>query len=332
MSNRNVLVTGGAGYVGSHVCKILKDKGYTPVVFDNLSTGHKEFVKWGPLYVGDILSVNHLESAFREFSISSVIHCAAKAYVSESVSDPIKYYRENITGSTNVLETFIKHGGNYFVFSSSCAVYGNTTNIRIKEDHQTIPINPYGFTKLAIEKLILDLKNIHKFNYAILRYFNAAGAEPLNNIGELHEPETHLIPLMMQSLKTQEIFKIFGNDYSTHDGTAIRDFVHVSDIALAHTNSLELLASSKQDVLCNIGSGEEISVLDLVLQMQKLDPKFQYVFEKRRTGDPEYLVANNEFSRTILKMDYTNSNISNILKTAQQWSKNISIDSNKSTI
>jgi len=328
MSNRNVLVTGGAGYVGSHICKILNDRGYTPVVFDNLSTGHKEFVKWGPLYVGDILSLSDLDSVFREFSISSVIHCAAKAYVSESVSDPIKYYRENITGSINVLDTFVRYGGSYFVFSSSCAVYGNTTKIRIKEDHETTPINPYGFTKLAIEKLIRDLKNIHKFNFAILRYFNAAGAETQSDLGELHEPETHIIPLMMNSLKTQSVFKIFGNDYSTHDGTAIRDFVHVSDLALAHINSLEFLSSSKQDVLCNIGSGDEISVLDLVLQMQKLDPKFQYIFENRRVGDPEYLVANNELSKIILKMEYTNSNIANILQTAQQWSKNISINLN----
>jgi UDP-glucose-4-epimerase GalE len=329
MNNRNILVTGGAGYVGSHICKILKDKGYTPVVFDNLSTGHKEFVKWGPLYVGDILSLSDLESAFQKFSISSVIHCAAKAYVSESVSNPIKYYRENINGSINLLETFIKYRGSYFVFSSSCAVYGNTTNIRIKENHEATPINPYGFTKLAIEKLILDLKNIHKFNFAILRYFNAAGAELESNIGEWHEPETHVIPLMINSLKTQDAFKIFGNDYSTYDGTAIRDFVHVSDLALAHTNSLEFLASSKQDILCNIGSGDEISVLDLVLQMQKLDPEFHYIFEKRRTGDPEYLVANNELSKIKLKMEYKNSNISNILKTALQWSKNITINSNQ---
>jgi UDP-glucose 4-epimerase len=329
MNDRNVLVTGGAGYVGSHICKILKDKGYTPVVFDNLSTGHKEFVKWGPLFVGNILSLSDLESAFEKFSISSVIHCAAKAYVSESVSDPIKYYRENINGSINLLETFIKYRGSNFIFSSSCAVYGNTTNIRIKENHETNPINPYGFTKLAIEKLIIDLKNIHEFNFAILRYFNAAGAEPESNIGELHEPETHVIPLMINSLKTQNVFKIFGNDYSTYDGTAIRDFVHVSDLAIAHINSLEFIASSKLDILCNIGSGDEISVLDLVLQMQKLDPGFQYVFEKRRIGDPEYLVANNELSKLKLKMEYKNSNILNILKTAQQWSKNITINLNQ---
>jgi UDP-glucose 4-epimerase len=329
MKNKNVLVTGGAGYVGSHICKILKDKGYTPVVFDNLSTGHKEFVKWGPLFVGNILSLSDLESAFEKFSISSVIHCAAKAYVSESVSDPIKYYRENINGSINLLETFIKYRGSNFIFSSSCAVYGNTTNIRIKENHETTPINPYGFTKLAIEKLIIDLKNIHEFNFAILRYFNAAGAEPESNIGELHEPETHVIPLMINSLKTQNVFKIFGNDYSTYDGTAIRDFVHVSDLAIAHINSLEFIASSKLDILCNLGSGDEISVLDLVLQMQKLDPEFHYIFEKRRTGDPEYLVANNELSKIKLKMEYKNSNISNILKTALQWSKNITINSNQ---
>ena len=329
MSNRNILVTGGAGYVGSHICKILKDKGYTPVVLDNLSTGHKEFVKWGPLFVGDILSLSDLESVFREFSISSVIHCAAKAYVSESVSDPIKYYRENINGSINLLETFIRYRGSNFIFSSSCAVYGNTTNIRIKENHETNPINPYGFTKLAIEKLILDLKNMHEFNFAILRYFNAAGAELESNIGEWHEPETHVIPLMINSLKTQNVFKIFGNDYSTYDGTAIRDFVHVSDLAIAHINSLEFIARSKLDILCNIGSGDEISVLDLVLQMQKLDPEFQYVFEKRRIGDPDYLVANNELSKIKLKMEYKNSNISNILKTALQWSKNITINSNQ---
>lgn len=328
MSNKNILVTGGAGYVGSHICKTLKDQGYNPVVYDNLSTGRKEFVRWGPLYVGDILNISDLESVFRQFSISSVIHCAAKAYVSESVSDPIKYYRENITGSINLLDTFVKNRGKYFIFSSSCAVYGNTKNVRITENHETNPINPYGFSKVAIEKLIENLKYIHKFNFAILRYFNAAGADVENNIGELHEPETHVIPLMIDSLKSKKVFKIFGNDYSTYDGTAIRDFVHVTDLAMAHANSLHILTSTKKDIICNIGSGEEISVLNLVLQMQKLDPEFQYIFEKRRTGDPEYLVANNELSKTRLKLIYKNSNISNILKTALQWSNSKTINLN----
>ena len=321
MKNKFVLVTGGAGYVGSSICKILNDKGFTPVVFDNLSTGHKEFVKWGPLVEGDILNTVDLETAFQKFSITSVIHCAAKAYVNESMSDPIKYYRENINGSVNLLETFIKHKGINFIFSSSCAVYGNSTSTRIQENHKTLPINPYGFTKLAIENLIKDLRLIHKFNYAILRYFNAAGADLESEIGEKHDPETHVIPLLVNSSKNQTVFKIYGKNYFTLDGTAVRDFTHVTDLAIAHAKALEYISDLKKDIICNLGTGIETSILDLVLQMQKIDPNFKFVFEKYRDGDPGHLVADNEVSRNILKLEYANSSVSNILNTALQWSK-----------
>jgi UDP-glucose-4-epimerase GalE len=321
LKNKFVLVTGGAGYVGSNICKILNDKGFTPVVFDNLSTGHKQFVKWGPLVEGDILNTVDLETAFQKFSITSVIHCAAKAYVNESISDPIKYYRENINGSVNLLDTFIKHKGINFIFSSSCSVYGNSTSTRIQENHKTLPINPYGFTKLAIENLIKDLRLIHKFNYAILRYFNAAGADLESEIGEKHDPETHVIPLLVNSSKNQTVFKIYGKNYFTLDGTAVRDFTHVTDLAIAHARALEYISDLKKDIICNLGTGVETSILDLVLQMQKIDPNFKFIFEKYRDGDPGHLVADNEVSRNILKLEYANSSVSNILNTALQWSK-----------
>ena len=320
MKNKFVLVTGGAGYVVSSICKILNHRGLVPVVFDNFSTGHKEFVKWGPLVEGDILSITDLETVFQKFSITSVIHCAAKAYVNESISDPIKYYRENINGSVNLLDTFIKHNGVNFIYSSSCSVYGNSTSTKIQENHKTLPINPYGFTKLAVENLIKNLKLIHKFNYAILRYFNAAGADLESKIGEKHEPETHVIPLLVNSSKSQTVFKVYGKNYNTLDGTAVRDFTHVTDLAIAHSNALDFIFNEKKDITCNLGTGIGTSILDLISQMQKIDPDFKFTFENCRAGDPGHLVADNEQSRDILKLEYSNSSITNILKTALQWS------------
>jgi len=321
MTDKNVLVTGGAGYIGSHACKALYMHGFTPIVFDNLTTGNRSSVKWGPLVVGDLLNSEEISKLFQDYEITSVMHFAAKAYVNESVMQPIKYYRENIIGSMNLLECFIQNGGKNFVFSSSCATYGETNEQFITEDHLQLPINPYGFTKLAIEKLIIALKNVHYFNYSILRYFNAAGADAELQIGEKHNPETHVIPLILQAARENRDFKVYGVDFDTRDGTAIRDYTHVSDLAQAHISALDYISASKRDVICNLGTGNGTSILELISETKKLYPNFKYSIESRREGDPPNLVADNEMSRKVLGLSYEHSDIQNILKTAQLWSQ-----------
>jgi len=319
MNNKNILVTGGAGYIGAHACKLLKKNGYNPITFDDLSTGHREFVKWGPFFEGNLLNQSDIEKVFKQYEITSVMHFAAKAYVNESINNPIKYYRENIQGSINLLETFVEKKGKMFIFSSSCATYGNWDSAPIDETTPQIPINTYGFTKLAIEKLILDLQNVHKFNYAILRYFNAAGADEELEIGESHVLETHVIPLLIEAASTNGIFKIYGQKFRTRDGTAIRDYIHVSDIALAHLQALELVTSENRNLICNLGTGRGISVLELVAELRKTGKVFSVEIEAAREGDPASLVASNSLSTKILQINYDHSNIETILKSAIKW-------------
>ena len=317
--SENVLVTGGAGYIGSHVCKALYLAGYHPIVFDNLSTGHERLVKWGPLVNGDLLKQNEVDLAFEKYKPTSVIHLAAKAYVSESVKNPIKYFRENISGSVNLIEAFLRFGGINFVFSSSCATYGEPEISPINETVTQSPINPYGFTKLAVERLLKDLRVNNTFNFGILRYFNAVGADPDGEIGELHDPETHVVPLMIKAACESKEFVIFGSNYETKDGTAIRDYIHVSDLAAAHVASLNHVRSKGQNLICNLGTGQGISLLDLATEMKKIMPNFKYCFGPRRAGDPKSLVADNELSRLVLGMNYPQSQIQNILQTAINW-------------
>lgn len=325
MKDRNVLVTGGAGYIGSHTCKVLKKNGYNPITFDNLSTGHRDFVKWGPLIQGDLLDKSSIEKAFHQYEINTVMHFAAKAYVHESIDNPIKYYRENIQGSMNLLETFVENKGKAFIFSSSCATYGEWDDETIDENTLQLPINPYGFTKLAIEKLILDLQPMHQFHFAVLRYFNAAGADSDLEIGEKHQPESHVIPLLIEAGLKNGQFKIYGKNHNTADGTAVRDYIHVTDIALAHLKSLEIVSSQDRNLVCNLGSGRGTSVLELVTELKKMKKDFSIIFEPKKKGDPSSLVASNTLSRKILNLNYENSNLENILKTALKWQeKNIS--------
>jgi UDP-glucose-4-epimerase GalE len=326
MNQKNVLVTGGAGYIGSHTCKELKKSGYLPIVFDNLSTGRADFVKWGPFFHGDLLNRRDLSRVFQEYQIDTVMHFAGKAYVHESVRNPLEYYKENIGGAVNLLDIFIRNNGKKFVFSSSCATYGESTSTFINEEDKQDPVNPYGFTKLAVEQLILNLKFVHGFNYAILRYFNAAGADEDLEIGELHEPETHVIPLMIQALRKSEEFQIFGSDYDTADGTAIRDYTHVSDLAEAHISSLNYISESRNDLICNLGSGNGVSTLGLARKMKELKPEFKYKYAERRKGDPSRLVADNSRSRERLGLSYQKSNIENILHSAISWNKTIAPD------
>lgn len=317
--NKNILVTGGAGYVGSHVCKTLHENGFVPITFDNLSTGHLEFVKWGPIFKGDLLNPSDIKEVFDRYNIESVMHLAAKAYVNESMENPIKYYRENIQASVNLLEIFIEKKGKAFVFSSSCATYGNPDLTFISESTLQDPINPYGFTKLATERLIIDLSKLHSFNYSILRYFNAAGADMDLEIGERHSDETHVIPSLINAALTKGTFKIFGENHATPDGTAIRDYIHVTDIAIAHSRALDALLEQKQNIVCNLGTSKGVSVIELVELIKNWRSNFKIQFEERRKGDPSYLVAANTLSKNLLRMEYNNSDINSIVNSAIKW-------------
>lgn len=316
---KHVLVTGGAGYIGSHVCKILNESGYVPVTFDNLSTGHRDFVKWGPFFKGDLLNQSDIVEVFKNYEFVAVMHFAAKAYVNESINNPIKYYRENIQGSLNLIEVAVEKKVKAFVFSSSCATYGSQNLDLIDEQTPQIPINPYGFTKLAIERLLIDLSKVHNFNYSILRYFNAAGADEGLEIGENHRQETHVIPLLINAASRRGVFKVYGSDYETTDGTAVRDYVHVNDLSIAHFRALEIMLKKQDNIVCNIGTGIGISVMELVNRIQEWKQDFTIVFEGRIPGDPPKLVARNELSRELLKLEYRHSNIDSILESAIKW-------------
>ncbi len=320
---RNVLVTGGAGYIGSHVCKLLHANGYVPVTFDNLSTGHPEFVKWGPFFKGDLMNPKDIMEVFEKYDFAAVMHFAAKAYVGESIKNPIKYYRENIQGSLNLIEIFVKMNVRAFVFSSSCATYGNQDTNLIDEITPQLPINPYGLTKLATEKLLVDLSKIHNFNYSILRYFNAAGADQDLEIGEKHFDETHIIPLLISAASKSGVFQVYGNDYKTIDGTAVRDYVHVRDLSIAHLNALERMLSLKENLVCNLGTGIGISVMELINQVSRWKGDFQVQFIERRPGDPAQLVARNELSQEKLGLDYRHSNIELMVESAIEWHEKI---------
>jgi UDP-glucose-4-epimerase GalE len=323
MKNNYVLVTGGAGYVGSHACKILRENDFVPITFDNFSTGHREFVKWGPIFEGDLLEPSDIESVFDEYKIESVMHFAAKAEVNESINNPIKYYRENILGSMNLLETFVRKKGKIIIFSSSCATYGNPGVEVIHENTPQNPINPYGISKFAIEKLIIDLQRLHGFNYSILRYFNAAGADKDLETGENHVDETHVIPLLIKAAASKGNFKIYGKNYETFDGTAVRDYVHVSDIAFAHLKALQIMLEERKNIVCNLGTGTGTSVLELVNRIMVWKKDFTVQYLGRREGDPSSLIAANNLSKELLQIEYKNSDINLILENAiSYWEKN----------
>ncbi|HRW58896.1 MAG TPA: UDP-glucose 4-epimerase GalE [Chlamydiales bacterium] len=321
--NQKVLVTGGAGYIGSHVCKELHLNGMTPVVFDNFSLGHREFVKWGPYFEGDIRNLEDLDKAFKMHCPTSVIHFAASAYVGESVQNPSKYYGNNVIGSYNLLEAMRKHSVQNIIFSSSCAVYGASITNKINESHPLSPINPYGNTKKAIEMMIKDFANAYHMRYGILRYFNAAGADPDGEIGEKHLQETHLIPLLIQNaLNSKEPFKIFGDSYNTEDGTAIRDFIHVKDLAIAHVNTLKYLICKDQSITLNLGSGKGFSVKEIIDRLQKqLKTNIACEIAEKREGDPPLLIADIQKAQKILLWKPSFSDIETILETACRWHK-----------
>ncbi|MGH2952378.1 MAG: UDP-glucose 4-epimerase GalE, partial [Solirubrobacterales bacterium] len=252
-----VLVTGGAGYVGSHTCKALAAAGHEPVVYDSLARGQRGAVRWGPLEVGGLGEVARLSEVFRRYRPVAVLHFAAYIAAGESVEQPGAYYRNNVTGSLALLDTMLEHGVDLMVFSSTAAVYGNPQTIPMPETHAKQPINPYGWSKFMVEQILSDHSVAHGVRSVALRYFNAAGADSDGEIGECHDPETHLIPLVLQAaFGKRPSFTIFGTDYDTHDGTAIRDYIHVTDLAVAHVAALDYLFSGAQSTALNLGTGQ----------------------------------------------------------------------------
>jgi len=321
----NILVTGGAGYIGSHCCKELRDRGFNPITFDNLVYGYKDFVRWGDLYQGDLGHPQDLKTCFKRYRIDAVIHFAAYAYVGESVTDPLKYYENNVGNTIHLLQAALAHDVRYFIFSSSCATYGIPEAVPIDETHPLNPINPYGRTKQMIEKILKDCDAAYGLRYNSLRYFNAAGADPQGEVGEKHNPETHLIPLILEVAagKSKEI-KIFGNDYPTADGTCIRDYIHVSDLARAHVLALERLQDGAASDFYNLGQGQGFSVKEVVDQVAKVTGRhIAAVYADRRPGDPPVLVASNTKAMECLNWQPEYTNLDDIIRTAWNWHRKL---------
>jgi UDP-arabinose 4-epimerase len=288
-----VLVTGGAGFIGSHTCKALDAAGLEPVAYDNLATGFRHNVKWGPLIVADTGDPVALRRALRDHRIEGVLHFAASAYVGESVAAPLRYYRNNVAATLNLLEVLVEHGSPPLVFSSSCATYGIPLEIPIPVTHPQHPISPYGWTKLMCERLILDTCGAHGLRAAILRYFNAAGADPDGDLLEEHDPETHLIPLAIDAaFGTAPPLRVFGGDYPTADGTCIRDYIHVSDLAAEHLRAMRELLAGRPTFVRNLGTGAGSSVREVIAMVAAVTGRpVPHGIQLRREGDPPALVA-----------------------------------------
>lgn len=316
-----VFVTGGAGYVGSHSCQALARAGWEVVVYDNLSRGWREFVRWGPLIDGSILDGDRLQAALEDTKPDAVLHFAALAYVAESFEQPELYYRVNVCGTLTLIEAMRRAGVGRLVFSSSCATYGPAKSIPIDESHLQLPINPYGRSKLAAEQIIADEGASHGLRYVILRYFNAAGADCDGEIGERHDPEPHVIPqAILGALYGQRPFKVHGSDYLTKDGTAVRDYVHVNDLADAHHLALAHLARDGMSDIFNLGTGNGYTVKEIAEAVEMASGRpLPIEFGPRRAGDPPVLVASAEKARRIMGWSPTRSSIANIVQTAWRW-------------
>ena len=315
-----VLVVGGAGYIGSHMVRLLDRAGHEVVVLDNLSTGFEKAVTAGELVVGDMVDQGLVESVLKKHQIEAVMHFAAFALVGESVENPAKYYQNNVVGTLALLESMRRCGVGKIVFSSTCATYGVPEVLPIRETSKQAPVNPYGFTKLVCERALEDYAHAYDFGFAALRYFNAAGASPAGDIGEDHDPETHLIPIILQvALKQRESITIFGDDWDTHDGTCVRDYVHVDDLGAAHLAALEQLEPGK-GLKINLGSGHGYSVrevIDCCRQVTGVDIDFE--IGPRRAGDRPELVAEPVLAKELLGWTPQYDQIQTIVETAWRW-------------
>lgn len=317
-----ILVCGGAGYVGSHAVKQLVKLGKDVIVVDNLQTGHSESVPTDvPLYVGDIRDAAFLENVFEKEAISSVIHFAANSLVGESMTKPLEYYHNNVFGALILLQTMEKFNVKHIVFSSTAAVYGEPKSIPIREDDVTNPTNPYGETKLAMEKMMKWADEAYGIKFVALRYFNVAGASLDATIGEDHEIETHLIPLVLQvPLNQRKHISVFGNDYETEDGTCIRDYIHVTDLADAHILALEYLKNENTSNVFNLGNGSGFSVKEIISAARIVtNHEIPTIMAERRAGDPAVLIASSEKAKTILGWEPNFTNIQDIIETAWIW-------------
>lgn len=320
-SQRNVLVTGGAGYIGSHCCKALAAQGWLPIVYDNLSTGHRDFVKWGPLVEADIRDNGALEETLLKFEPVAVMHFAAVALVGESMTDPGKYWDFNVGGTVALLEAMRRSGVDKLVFSSTCAVYGEPAEMPIDEATETRPVNPYGASKLTAERVMDDFGGAHGLRSVRLRYFNAAGADPEGEIGEDHTPETHLIPLVLDAaLGRRESVSIFGGNYPTPDGMPIRDYIHVSDIAAAHVKALKYLMSGGATAAANLGTGKGASVGEVVAAVETTTGRrVRTKMVSRREGDPARLIANPAKAEQLLQWRATRSDLATVVADGWAW-------------
>ena len=323
-----ILVVGGAGYIGSYMCKLLASNGHDVVVFDNLSTGYKESVLYGQLVIGDLSNKIQVNQLFQVHRFDAVMHFAANSLVSESIVNPSKYYRNNVCNTINLIDAMVHSNVRFLVFSSTAAIFGEPTTIPIDESHEKRPINPYGSSKLFVERILNDYLTSYGLSSVVFRYFNAAGADPEGELGERHVPETHLIPLVCQAaLGLQSSIKIFGCDYSTRDGTCVRDYIHVHDICTAHLKGLEFLIKQKKPEMIdfNLGNGEGFTVQEVISAVQKCaefeGKSLNIEYADRRDGDPHSLVANSKKAKSILGWNPSYTELSDIIKHAWLWEK-----------
>lgn len=318
-------MAGGAGYIGSHTVKQLLQEGFKVVIFDNFSTGKKELVLGGELIMGDLMDKKSIINAFKRKDIEAVLHFASLIQVEESYINPKKYYTQNLISCLNLLDAMLEADVKNFIFSSSAAVYGIPEQIPIPESHPLNPFNPYGQTKLFVERILQDYEKAYGMRFISLRYFNAAGADPDGELGEMHEPETHLIPnLLLFLLGKKQSFELFGTDFPTPDGTAIRDYIHVTDLAAAHVLALKArLGSSKSDFI-NLGTNKGYSVLEVIKKVEEITgKKISYKEKPRRKGDVPVLLASKEKAERALGWRLSHSNIETIIETAWRWHKKI---------
>ncbi len=320
---KNVLVTGGAGYIGSHACKALARAGYTPIAFDNLSTGWSQAVKFGPLVKGDLMDPAAVDMAFTTYKPLAVMHFAALSLVGESMRDPGHYWRVNVGGALNLFEAAVRHDCRNIVFSSTCATYGDQDGVLLDENTPQHPINAYGASKRAIEDMLANYGRSHGLNHVIFRYFNVAGADPGGEVGEQHRPETHLIPLMLDAVAGRgPALTVFGSDYPTNDGTCIRDYVHVTDLVEAHVLGLEWLIAGKGNSVFCLGSGKGFSVREVIDHSRQItNTNVPFHEGPRRPGDAVSLVCGSARAKTELGWSPSRSTLPEMIRDAWNWAK-----------
>ena len=324
MDDQKVLVTGGAGYIGSHVCKVLQQSGFIPVTFDNLVTGWRDAVKFGPFEQGDLLNKRDIDWVFEKHSPVAVMHFAALSQVGESIQKPGLYWHNNVMGSLNLIQTAVEHDCMDFVFSSTCATYGEQDGVVLDEDSMQHPINAYGTSKRAVENILADYQATYGLNQVIFRYFNVAGADPDAEIGEFHKPETHLIPLILDTvIGKRDALTIFGTDYDTPDGTCIRDYVHVCDLVEAHVLGLNWLQEGRGSRIFNLGTGDGFSVLEVVGHAEQVTKRPVPIREgARRLGDCTKLLSGSSRAVSELGWSATRSTMKQMITDAWRWHQN----------